>query len=51
LYIPKEQEQFEIGLGDETEGRYHGVIGMYWQPFRDLSSKPKDSHGFSSGDG
>ena len=36
LYVPSEHEDFAIGLGDGTEGRYHGVVGMYWQPFRDL---------------
>ncbi|MFP6747093.1 MAG: sterol desaturase family protein [Alphaproteobacteria bacterium] len=47
LYIPKEHEQFAIGLGDGTEGRYHGVIGMYWQPVRDLFGIKSGGHRLS----
>ena len=45
LYVPAEHEQFAMGLGDGTEGRYHGVIGMYWQPFRELFGPKGGSHG------
>ena len=38
LYIPKDHETFAMGLGDGTEAHYHGVVGMYWQPFRNLFS-------------
>jgi len=55
LYIPREHEKFAIGLGDDTEERYHGVIGMYLQPFRDLLGQGRDgrrdSHGFSTREG
>ncbi|MDE0943767.1 MAG: sterol desaturase family protein [Alphaproteobacteria bacterium] len=36
LYIPKGRETFAMGLGDGTESSYHGVIGMYWQPIRNV---------------
>ncbi len=49
LYVPREHEHFAMGLGDGTEGLYHSVKGMYWQPFRDLFGQSgdvgKDSHG------
>jgi sterol desaturase/sphingolipid hydroxylase (fatty acid hydroxylase superfamily) len=34
LYVPEGEEHFVMGLGDGTEGRYHGVLGMYAEPFR-----------------
>jgi len=39
LYVPKEHEHFTMGLGDGSEGRYHSLIGMYWQPVRELFSR------------
>jgi len=34
LYVPNMQpEQFKVGLGDNTEPRYHRLSGMYWLPF------------------
>ncbi len=51
LYVPKAHEQFAMGLGDGTEGRYHSVGGMYWQPIRGLFRQYSDGHGPSRDDG
>jgi sterol desaturase/sphingolipid hydroxylase (fatty acid hydroxylase superfamily) len=51
LYIPKDHEQFAMGLGDGTEARYHSIKGMYWQPVRDLFGQSGDSHGLTKSDG
>ena len=36
LYVPKERETFDMGLGDGTESTFHSVTGMYFQPFINL---------------
>ena len=51
LYVPHEHEHFEIGLGDGTERHYHGVIGMYWRPVRELFMRNDKSHGLTRDDG
>ena len=51
LYVPHEHERFKIGLGDGTEGHYHGVIGMYWRPVRDLFMRNDKTHGLTRDDG
>jgi sterol desaturase/sphingolipid hydroxylase (fatty acid hydroxylase superfamily) len=33
LYVPSEEEQIVYGLGDGSEGEYHGVLRMYVLPF------------------
>lgn len=40
LYVPSTQpEQFKLGLGDNTEGRYHSLAAMYWLPFAAAASR------------
>ena len=34
LYVPKEREQFALGLGDGTERQFHNVLEMYVRPVR-----------------
>jgi len=34
LYVPVQEEQFRLGLGDGTDGAWHGVGRMYGWPFR-----------------
>ncbi len=51
LYLPDGHEQFDMGLGDGTEGRYHSIKGMYWQPIRDLFGQGGGSHGLPRSDG
>lgn len=36
LYVPKERETFDMGLGDGTESTFHSVTGMYFRPFINL---------------
>jgi len=33
LYVPEQEEQIVYGLGDGSEGEYHGVLRMYVLPF------------------
>ncbi len=33
LYVPKEREEFPMGLGDGSDGEWHTVARMYWWPF------------------
>ena len=33
LYVPKEEENFDYGLGDGSDSDYHGVVRMYFLPF------------------
>lgn len=33
LYVPKGRETFPMGLGDGSDGTWHSVRHMYWQPF------------------
>jgi sterol desaturase/sphingolipid hydroxylase (fatty acid hydroxylase superfamily) len=37
LYVPKGVETFDIGLGDGSDHRFHGVWRMYVEPFRQLA--------------
>ena len=39
LYVPKQKEEFKMGLGDGTEPEYAGVWSMYSLPFRTLTKK------------
>lgn len=39
LYVPKGEERFEIGLGDGTDARYHGVLRMYFLPVMDIAAR------------
>jgi sterol desaturase/sphingolipid hydroxylase (fatty acid hydroxylase superfamily) len=32
LYIPETEEKIVYGLGDGSEGDYHGVVRMYFLP-------------------
>jgi len=34
LYVPREEEEFRLGLGDGTDGAWHRVGRMYFWPFR-----------------
>lgn len=49
IYIPKEREEFRIGLGDpEEERRFQGLRGLWLEPFRQLGSRvmARPWHGF-----
>lgn len=35
LYVPKEQEKIQFGIGDGSEEQYSNFLLLYWIPFRD----------------
>lgn len=38
LYVPRGEERFEIGLGDGSDARYHGVLRMYFVPLGEIAA-------------
>jgi len=46
LYVPKEKETFDMGLGDGTESTFHNVTGMYFRPFNNLFRGRRTISGF-----
>tara|TARA_Y100001960_G_C14755313_1_gene870907 strand:- start:101 stop:1102 length:1002 start_codon:yes stop_codon:yes gene_type:complete len=46
LYVPKEKETFDMGLGDGTEPAFHNLKGMYFQPFINLFQSRHTISGF-----